>query len=74
MSQFASPPGPLPVEGQMNDAKSRDRCRELDVQLTFTEAEPVPPDQLRDALRVLVVWLRRISRKPDARQERFREN
>ena len=43
----------------MNDTKIRRRTRDLDVQLMFTQTEQIPPERLKDALRVLVTWFKR---------------
>ena len=37
----------------------RHRCLELDPKLTFADVGPIPPEQLRDALRLLATWASR---------------
>ena len=58
----------------MNDAKNRGRSRELDAQLSFAETEPMPPEQLRDALRILATWVSRGPRGRAARGEQLSRN
>ena len=53
------------------EAGRRHRRRELDPQLTFTETDPIPPERLRDALRLLVTWA---SRRPGGRPARGRNS
>ncbi len=49
----------------MRDTKNRCGQRELDIQLTLLETEPVPPARLKEGLRVLAAWLARVSRQED---------
>jgi hypothetical protein len=58
----------------MNERKRRNKTRELVVQFTLTEAGPVPPERLKDGLRVLVTWLARMSGKPDIQAAKHSRN
>ena len=50
----------------MRDPRKRGDRLELNIQLTLLETEPVPPARLREGLRVLAIWLARVSRQEDA--------
>jgi hypothetical protein len=53
----------------MGGARNRGQGRELEPELSFVEVGPIPPEQFRDALRLLVTWA---SRGPGGRNARSR--
>jgi len=58
----------------MCDTKNRSGQRELDIQLTLLETEPVPPARLKEGLRVLASWLARMSRHEDGSRKKTTGN
>jgi len=58
----------------MRDTKNRSGQRELDIQLTLLETEPVPPERLKEGLRVLANWLTRVSRQEDGTRGKTAES